>query len=99
MDRLTMVDNSAREASIEEMRHEISALFEDQRCDMQQTSPFNDTTGAGGMPPAALVDEAGTHDQPAPTAVDPAIATQQQAIAAGSASRTAREHAGASKAA
>ncbi|MBN9056412.1 MAG: hypothetical protein J0H80_22190, partial [Rhizobiales bacterium] len=36
-------------------------------------------------------------DRPAPVAVDPAIAAQQQAIAAGRASRAAREQAGAAK--
>ncbi|MCM5688746.1 relaxase/mobilization nuclease domain-containing protein [Sinorhizobium meliloti] len=102
MDRLeTMVDSSAGRQAAEEMRKEISALFEEQRRDiqMQQMHSVNDTPGAGGTPPPARVDEARTQDRPAPLAVDPAIAAQQQAIAAGRASRTAREQAGASKAA
>jgi hypothetical protein len=102
MDRLeTMVDSSVERQAVEEMRKEISALFEEQRRDiqMQQVRSVNDTAGAGGTPPAARVDEAHTQDRPAPATVDPAIAAQQQAIAAGRASRAAREQAGASKAA
>ena len=102
MDRLeTMVDSSAERQAVEEMRKEISALFEEQRRDiqMQQMRSVNDTAGAGGTPPPARVDEARTQDRPAPATVDPAIAAQQQAIAAGRASRAAREQAGASRAA
>ena len=102
MDRLeTMVDSSAERQAVEEMRKEISALFEEQRRDiqMQQMRSVNDTAGAGGTPPAARVDEARTQDRPAPATVDPAIAAQQQAIAAGRASRAARDQAGASRAA
>ena len=102
MDRLeTMVDSSAERQAVEEMRKEISALFEEQRRDIQiqQMRSVNDTAGAGGTPPAARVDEARAQDRPAPPTVDPAIAAQQQAIAAGRASRAAREQAGASKAA
>lgn len=101
MDRLeTMVDSSAERQAVEEMRKEISALFEEQRRDiqMQQMRSVNDTAGAGDTPPAARVDEARAQDRPAPATVDPAIAAQQQAIAAGRASRAAREQAGASKA-
>ncbi|MEW9612990.1 relaxase/mobilization nuclease domain-containing protein [Shinella sp. S4-D37] len=99
MDRLeTMVDSSAERQAVEEMRKEISALFEEQRRDiqMQQVRSVNDTAGAGGTPPTAR-DEARAQDRPAPATVDPAIAAQQQAIAAGRASRAAREQAGASK--
>ncbi len=102
MDRLeTMVDSSAERQAVEEMRKEISALFEEQRRDiqMQQMRSVNDTAGGGDTPPAARVDEARVQDRPAPATVDPAIAAQQQAIAAGRASRAAREQAGASKAA
>lgn len=102
MDRLeTMVDSSAERQAVEEMRKEISALFEEQRRDiqMQQMRSVNDTAGTGGTPPAARVDEVRAQDRPAPATVDPAIAAQQQAIAAGRASRAAREQAGASKAA
>lgn len=102
MDRLeTMVDSGAERQAVEEMRKEISALFEEQRRDiqMQQMRSVNDTAGAGGTAPAARVDEARSHERPAPATVDPAIAAQQQAIATGRASRAAREQAGASKAA
>lgn len=102
MDRLeTMVDSSAERQAVEEMRKEISALFEEQRRDiqMQQMRSVNDTAGAGGTPPPARVDESRTQDRPAPATVDPAIAAQQQTIAAGRASRAAREQAGASRAA
>lgn len=102
MDRLeTMVDSSAERQAVEEMRQEISALFAEQRRDiqMQQMRSVNDITGIGAKPPPGRVDEAHTHDRPIPATVDPAIAAQQQAIAAGRASRAAREQAGASKAA
>lgn len=101
MDRLeTMVDSSAERQAVEEMRKEISALFEEQRRDiqMQQMRSVNDTAGAGDTPPAARVDETRIQDRPAPATVDPAIAAQQHAIAAGRASRAAREQAGAAKA-
>lgn len=102
MDRLeTMVDSSTERQAVEEMRKEISALFEEQRRDIQtqQRRSVNDTAGAGGTPPTARVDEAHTQDRPIPATVDPAIAAQQQAIAAGRVSRAAREQTGASKAA
>ncbi len=102
MDRLEkMVDSSAERQAVEKMRKEISALFEEQRRDiqMQQMHSINDTAGAGATPPATRVDEARTQDRPVPATVDPAIAAQQQAIAAGRACRAALEPAGASKAA
>lgn len=95
IDRLeTMVDSSAERQAIEEMRKEISALFEEQRRDiqMQQERSIEETAGAGGTPPAERA-----QDRPPPAAIDPAIAAQQQAIAAGRASRAARKQAGASK--
>ncbi|WP_421580724.1 relaxase/mobilization nuclease domain-containing protein [Shinella sp. M31] len=96
----TMVDSSADRQAVEEMRKEISALFEEQRRDiqMQQMRSVSDTAG-GGTPPASHVDEAHAQARPAPTTVDPAITAQQRAIAAGRALRAAREQAGASKAA
>lgn len=102
MDRLeTMVDSGAERQAVEEMRREISALFAEQRRDiqMQHMRSVNDTGGTGATPPPARVDEAYTHDRPKPASVDPAIAAQQQAIDAGRASRAAREHVGGSKAA
>lgn len=102
MDRLeTMVDSGAERQAVEEMRREISALFAEQRRDiqMQQMRSVNETGGTGATPPPARVDEAYTHDRPKPASVDPAIAAQQQAIDAGRASRAARAHVGGSKAA
>ncbi|WP_210178853.1 hypothetical protein, partial [Ensifer sp. Root1252] len=96
MDRLeTMVDSSAERQAVEEMRKEISALFAEQRRDiqMQQMQSVADTAGGGGKPPAARADETRSQDRPAPPTVDPAIAAQQQAIAAGRAARAAREQA------
>ena len=101
MDRLeAMLDSSAERQAVEEMRKEISALFEEQRRDiqMQQMRSVIDATGAGAAP-AVRVDEARPRDQPVPSSVDPAIVAQQQAIAAGRASRYARDPTGASKAA
>ncbi|CAN7705534.1 hypothetical protein C6558_23340 [Ensifer sp. NM-2] len=100
MDRLeTMVDSSAERQAVEEMRKEISALFAEQRRDiqMQQMQSVADTAGEGGTPPAARADEARTQDRAAPPTVDPAIAAQQQAIAAGRAARAAREQAATAK--
>lgn len=46
---------------------------------------------------AARIDDSQALDRPMPTNVDPAIASQQKAIAAGRAARAAREQAGAAK--
>ncbi|ANH09148.1 hypothetical protein shn_34075 (plasmid) [Shinella sp. HZN7] len=100
MDRLeTMVDSSAERQAVEEVRKEISALFAEQRRDiqMQQMRSVAEASGAGGAPPPARADEARAQDRPAPATIDPAIAAQQQAIAAGRAARAAREQAGAAK--
>ncbi|MGF7009023.1 relaxase/mobilization nuclease domain-containing protein [Shinella sumterensis] len=99
MDRLeTMVDSSAERQAVEEMRQEISALFAEQRRDiqMQQMRSAADAAGEAGTPPTARAEEPRTQDRAAPT-VDPAIADQQQAIATGRATRAAREQAGAAK--
>lgn len=101
MDRLeTIVDSSAERQAVEEMRQEISALFAEQRRDiqMQQMRSATDAAGETGTPPTARAEEPRTQDRAAPT-VDPAIAAQQQAIAAGRATRAAREQAGAAKSA
>ncbi|WP_457661979.1 relaxase/mobilization nuclease domain-containing protein [Sinorhizobium medicae] len=100
MDRLeTMVDSGAERQAVEEMRTEISALFAEQRRDIetQQVRSVADTAEGGGKPPAARADDARTQDRSVPQTVDPAIAVQQQAIAAGRAARAAREQAGAAK--
>lgn len=100
MDRLeTMVDSSAERQAVEEMRREVSALFAEQRRDieMQQLRSVADTVAGGGTPPAARADEARIQNRAAPPTVDPAIAAQQQAIANGRASRAAREQAGTAK--
>ncbi len=102
IDRLeTMVDSSAERQAIEKMRKEISVLFAEQRRDiqMQQMRSVNDTAGGGEAPPAARADETLAQDGPVRQTVDPAIAIQQQAIAAGRAARAAREKADTSKAA
>lgn len=100
MDRLErMVDSSAERQAVEEMRREISALFAEQRRDieMQQVRSATETSGGGGTPSAARADDGQARSRPAQSAVDPAIAAQQQAIATGRASRAAREQAGAAK--
>lgn len=102
MDRLEgMVDSGAERQAVEEMRKEIAALFEEQRRDiqMQQMPSTMQAGGGGGTPTAARVDDSQTLDRPAPSNVDPAVAAQQQAIAAGRAARAAREQAGAAKSA
>nr|WP_314095302.1 relaxase/mobilization nuclease domain-containing protein [uncultured Shinella sp.] len=100
MDRLEgIVDSGAERQAVEEMRKEISALFEEQRRDiqMQQMLSTMQAGGGGGRPTAASVDDSQTLDRPMPANVDPAIAAQQQAIAAGRAARAAREQAGTAK--
>jgi hypothetical protein len=100
MDRLEgMVDSGAERQAVEDMRKEISALFEEQRRDiqMQQMPSTMQAGGAWGTPTAVRVDDSQTLDRPTPTNVDPAIAAQQQAIAAGRAARAAREQAGTAK--
>jgi hypothetical protein len=100
MDRLEgMVDSGAERQAVEEMRKEIAALFEEQRRDiqMQQMPSTIQASGAGGTPTAVRVDEGQGQDRPTPSNVDPAIAAQQQAIAAGRAARVAHEQAGVAK--
>ncbi|MGQ3212354.1 relaxase/mobilization nuclease domain-containing protein [Shinella sp.] len=100
MDRLEgMVDSGAERQAVEEMRKEIAALFEEQRRDiqMQQMPLTMPAGGGGGTPTTARVEDGQTLDRPTPSNVDPAIAAQQQAIAAGRAARAAREQAGAAK--
>ena len=100
MDRLEgMVDSSTERQAVEVMRREISALFAEQRRDieMQQIRLATETSGGGGTPTAARADDGQAQGRPAPSTVDPAIAAQQQAIATGRASRAAREQAGAAK--
>jgi hypothetical protein len=68
IDRLeTMVDSSAERQAIEEMRKEISALFEEQRRDiqMQHERSTGETAGAGGTPPAERA-----QDRPPPATID-----------------------------
>lgn len=100
MDRLEgMVDSGAERQAVEDMRKEIAALFEEQRRDiqMQQMPSAMQAGGGGDTPTASRSNGAQALDRPTPTNVDPAIAAQQQAIAAGRAARTAREQAGAAK--
>ncbi|WP_026617353.1 relaxase/mobilization nuclease domain-containing protein [Ensifer aridi] len=102
MDRLkTMVDSSAERQAVEEMRREISALFAEQRRDieMQQMRSVAETAEGSGTAPASRADEARGHNRSAAPTVDPAIAAQQQAIAVGRAARAVREQAGAAKSA
>ena len=100
MDRLEMTaDSCAERQAIEVMRKEISALFAGQRCEIerQQVRSVTKIVGNGGRPPAPRTTEVRAEGRAVPPAVDPAIAAQQQAIAAGRAARAAREQAGAAK--
>ena len=100
IDRLEgMVESGAERQAIEEMRKEISAVFEEQRRDiqMQQMPSTMRDGGGGGTSTAARADDSLNLQRPALANVDPAIAAQQQAIAAGRAARAARDQAGASK--
>ncbi|MCW0001563.1 relaxase/mobilization nuclease domain-containing protein [Pararhizobium sp. YC-54] len=100
MDRLeTMVDSSTERQAVEEMRREVSALFAEQRRDieMQQMRSVMETSGGGGAAPAARADDSRPQDRTPSSNVDPTVAAQQQAIAAGRAARAAREQASAAK--
>ncbi len=100
MDRLeTMVDSSGERQAVEEMRREISALFAEQRRDieLQQTPSVIHPSGGGATPPAARAGNGHDQNQKTPASVDPAIAVQQHAIAAGRAEKAAREQAGGAK--
>ncbi|WLR95719.1 relaxase/mobilization nuclease domain-containing protein [Shinella zoogloeoides] len=94
-----MVESGAERQAIEEMRKEISAVFEEQRRDiqMQQMPSTMRDGGGGGTLTAARGDDSLALQRPALVNVDPAIAAQQLAIAAGRAARASREQAGASK--
>ena len=100
MDRLEMmVDSGAERQAVEEMRKEISALLAEQRRDIQ-TQQMRSAVGAraeGETSPITGAGEPRMKNRPAPTAVDPAIAAQQQAIAASRAARAARTQADAAK--
>ena len=97
MDRLeTMVDSSGERQAVEEMRREISALFAEQRRDieLQQIPSAMRAAGGGGMPSTVQAGESHNQNRKPPASVDPAIAVQQQAIAAGRATQAARDQAG-----
>jgi hypothetical protein len=100
MDRLeTMVDSSGERQAVEEMRREISSLFAEQRRDieLQQIPSAMRASGGGGTPSTVKAGEGSDQNRKPPASVDSAIAVQQQAIAAGRASRAAREQAGSAK--
>jgi len=100
IDRLeTMVDSSGERQAVEEMRREISALFAEQRRDieLQQIPSAMRASGGGGTPSNVQAGEGHNQNRKPPASVDPAIAVQQQAIAAGRATRAAREQAGGAK--
>jgi hypothetical protein len=102
MERLeTMVDSGGERQAVEEMRREISALFAEQRRDIElQQMPSAMTAGEGGGTGSGAQSEgAAATARGAPPMPDPAIASQQQAIAAGRAARIVREQAGAAKSA
>lgn len=101
MDRLeTMVDSSGERQAVEEMRREISALFAEQRRDieLQQIPSAMHPSGGGATPPAARAGNGHDQNRKTPASVDPAIAVQQNAIAIGRAAKAAREQAGGTKA-
>jgi len=95
----TVVDSSGERQAVEEMRREISALFAEQRRDieMQQISSVMQTSGGGGTSAAARPGDGYYKNRKPLASVDPAIAVQQNAIAAGRAARAARDQAGGAK--
>lgn len=101
MDRLeTMVDSSGERQAVEEMRREISALFAEQRRDieLQQIPSAVHPSRGGATAPAARAGNGHDQNLKTPASVDPAIAVQQHAIAIGRAAKAAREQAGCTKA-
>jgi hypothetical protein len=102
MDRLeAMIDSHAERQAVGNMRQEISALFAEQRreIEMQQMQSISETAEEGTASRANRTEEIGTQDRASPLAIDPAIAAQQEAIANGRAASAAREQASAAKAA
>lgn len=96
MDRLeTMVDSSGERQAVEEMRREISALFAEQRRDieLQQIPSAMRASGGGGTPSTVQASDGNDQNRKPPASVDPAISVQQQAIATGRAAKAAREQA------
>jgi hypothetical protein len=100
MDRLeTMVDSSGERQAVEELRREISSLFAEQRRDieLQQIPSAMRASGGGGTLSTVQAGEGHNKNRKPPASVDPAIALQQNAIAAGRAARAAREQVGSAK--
>ncbi|WP_075293088.1 relaxase/mobilization nuclease domain-containing protein [Pararhizobium arenae] len=100
IDRLEgMVDSSTERQAVDAIRREISALFEEQRRDleMRQLRSVEETAGSSGTRQARGAEEGQRRDQPAVPTIDPAITAQQQAIAAARAARAIREQAETSK--
>ena len=95
----SLVDSSAERQALAEMRREITALFVAQRRDleMQQMRSAADAAKEEGRPSVARAGGLRMRDQGAARTIDPAIAAQQQAIAAGRAARAQREQAEAAK--
>ncbi|MCA0339685.1 MAG: relaxase/mobilization nuclease domain-containing protein [Proteobacteria bacterium] len=94
-----LVDGSAERQAVAEMRREITALFVAQRRDleMQQIRSATDVAGGENRPSVARADGLRMRDQGAARTIDPAIAAQQHAIAAGRAARAQCEQAEAAK--
>lgn len=91
MDRLdSLVDSREERQALNEMRREISALFAEQRKDLErlQDRPADDHIDTADAKPAK-----GTRARSAAPAakIDPAIELQQQAIAAGRALRAEKQ--------
>lgn len=100
MDRLEgVVDSSAERQAVEEMRREVSALFAEQRRDieLQQMRTVADSSANTAT---NNTDRPGDGAEPSkPHKTEPAIAAQQQAIAQGRAERASKEQAANMKAA
>lgn len=99
MDRLeTMVDSSAERQAVEEMRREVAAIFAEQRKEIELSQmPTAGSAGEGSNPPPAQAPSEQSQTRSAPVNIDPAIAAQQQAIAAGRAARASESQAAAAK--
>lgn len=93
MERLEgVVDSSVERQAVEEMRREVSALFAEQRRDIEvqqvrSAAESSDNASTSNTTRTADVD----HGKSRPVSADPSIAAQQQAIAQGRAERASKE--------
>ena len=96
MERLEgIVDSSAERQAVAEMRREVSALFAEQRRDIEVQQVRSAAGSSDNVSTANTTRTADVADQgkSRPVSADPSIAVQQQAIAQGRRERESKEQA------